>query len=172
MLSCRLFWRHTEEFPFVKIQVFNDQSDLPIKISQVNALVKTALDFENLECDEVAIHFIGIDKMCLLHDQYFQDPSPTDCISFPMDPPATIEEPREDYRVLGEIFVCPAIALEYSTLHHRDPYQETSLYVIHGLLHLIGYDDIMPNDRKKMRQVEKKLMTHLETVHKRLYKLS
>ena len=66
-------------------------------------------------------------------------------ITFPLD---------QDF--LGEIFICPKTALLYNPQH---PYQETTLYVIHGLLHLLGYDDISSKERTIMRREEKKLMT-------------
>ena len=89
-----------------------------------------------------------------MHNEFFNDPSPTDCMSFPID----TEEDAEDC-YLGDIVVCPAAALKYA-----DPYRETTLYILHGLLHLLGYDDIQPQDRKKMRRAEKTYMNYFETM--------
>ena len=92
-----------------------------------------------------------------LHARFFGDPSLTDCISFPMD-----SEAQEGYRILGEVFVCPQVARRYAESHKGDPYWETTLYVVHGLLHLMGYDDISEKERSLMRAAEGRQMRHLE----------
>ena len=93
-----------------------------------------------------------------LHEEYFNDPSPTDCITFPID------EKEEDtfYRVLGDVFVCPEVALSYSQTHILDVEEELTLYIVHGLLHLLGYDDIQEQDRIKIRAEELSCMNHLK----------
>ena len=88
--------------------------------------------------------------MCKLHRDYFNDSSPTDCISFPIDNPVP-----ENYSLMGDVFVCPETALIYSEKHKVNPYQEITLYIVHGLLHLMGYDDIELADQEK-KCVERK----------------
>jgi probable rRNA maturation factor len=121
----------------VIIDIINDQDALAIAEEAVRSLVQCVLEYEGQTCDEVAIHFVSTQKICELHDEFFNDPSSTDCISFPLD-----DEEESDYRILGEVFVCPATAVEYAQHHSTDPYEETSLYIVHGLLHLMGYDDL------------------------------
>lgn len=145
----------------MKIDVANEQNDLPIDASQVAAIVTEVLRHESRECDEVSIHFVTEEEICALHQDYFDDPSPTDCISFPMD-----EDPDDpsEYSLLGDVFVCPKTAIRYAAEHLSDPYEETTLYVIHGLLHLMGYDDILDEDIKKMRAAENRHLCHLKTL--------
>lgn len=113
--------------------------------------MKGVLSHMDASPEEVAIYFVPEKKICQLHDQFFQDPSTTDCISFPID---------EEY--LGEVFVCPATAIKYSAKNELDPYEEASLYVVHGLLHLMGYDDLTPKEKANMRKKEKSCMNHLK----------
>ena len=133
--------------PRCRIEIFNRQSNLPIKISSVRKLVEFCLREKKIDQD-VALYFVGIRKITQLHADYFQDPTPTDCITFPLN---------DD--LLGEIFVCPKAALDYNPKH---PYEETTLYIIHGLLHLLGYDDIDKKERARMRREEKRLMALLK----------
>ena len=65
------------------------------------------------------------------------------------------------YRVLGEVFICPKAALDYTELEGGDPADELTLYVVHGLLHLLGYDDIALEDERVMREAERKHMAQL-----------
>src|SRR5262249_50239789 len=93
------------------------------------------------------------------HARFFDDPTPTDCISFPMD-----DAESEEWRVLGEIFVCPKAAIRYTEEHGGNPFIETTLYIGHGLLHLMGYDDMNLIDEEQMRQAEKRHMAHLKAL--------
>lgn len=111
------------------------------------ALVKAALAYLKVPCKEISIYFVTEKQIAALHGQFFQDPTPTDCISFPLD---------EHH--LGEVFVCPSAAKSYAK---KNPYEETALYIIHGILHLIGYDDLEEKTRRIMRKKEKSCMRHL-----------
>ncbi len=135
----------------MKIHIYNRQKDLKLSKRSCGALVKSLIDFLKVTHDEVAVYFVSDKKICQLHDQFFQDPTSTDCISFPLD---------EEH--LGEVFVCPATAVRYAEKNQLDPYEEASLYVVHGILHLLGYDDLTPKEKVRMRKKEKSCMTHLK----------
>lgn len=133
------------------VDIDNRQADFAFSLESVPPLVKAVLKAEKVDCDEVAIHFVSTEEISQLHNQFFGDPKPTDCISFPL-------ETKAGYRLLGDVFVCPKVAVDYASKHRKDPHQELTLYVIHGLLHLIGYDDLEKEDRKAMRAAERRLM--------------
>lgn len=139
------------------VQVIQEQSLLKLDPQSVKALVKDFNKFHRVKFDEVSIHFVDTPTICQLHEEFFDDPTTTDCISFPMD-----DQNTEGYRVMGDVFVCPETAITYVTAFGGDPYQETTLYVIHGLLHLIGYDDIEDSDRQEMRSKESNYLSHVE----------
>ena len=117
--------------------------------------------FDELEIstDEIILHFVTEPKICLLHKDYFNDPSSTDCITFPIDAP---EDKKNMHHVLGEVFICPKTALAYSKRLGIDPYEELYRYVVHCILHLIGYDDIQPADRAKMKRKERACLKELK----------
>ena len=133
----------------IKIDVENHQTDLPIKKALVRNIVQELCSILSLTCEKISIYFVAKRTMGELHTQFFQDPSPTDCMSFPLN--ATH---------LGEVVICPAVALAYAKSKKMDPYREILLYLIHGILHLVGYDDLTPSDRKAMRKKEKHCMDH------------
>lgn len=147
------------------VSIFNQQSSLKISSDQVQNLVPQVICGEGQKCDEICIYFVDVPTICQLHEQFFNDPSPTDCISFPLD-----AENDEDfpYRLLGEVFVCPATAVAYAEKHKVDPYEETTLYIVHGLLHLMGYDDLLDDDRQDMRQAEDRHMRELKKLNLQL----
>lgn len=143
----------------MNILVVHNQKVLTISEESVKSVIKEFLSVANIHYDEVTIHFVDNETMCDLHSDYFNDPSPTDCISFPMD---DTEVPG--YRVMGDIFVCPETAIKYVKEHGGDVYQEVTLYVIHGLLHLIGHDDIEDSENQVMREAE---VLHIEHLRKK-----
>lgn len=142
----------------MQIEIFNQQQDLLIDDKSVQQIVRFILVELKTKCDEVCIHFVDKEAICDLHKIYFNDPTPTDCISFPID------NSSQDtlYSILGEVFVCPKVAIEYAHDNGIDPYEETALYVIHGILHLLGYDDIEENDEEIMRKKEEWCMNRLK----------
>lgn len=141
----------------MEVTIINEQNILPIDENKIINIVMQVITLEGQKADEVAINFVSTEEISRLHLEFFDDPTTTDCISFPMD-----DEYVTNYRVLGEIFVCPETALKYSLEHQVNALEEMVLYVIHGLLHLMGYDDIQTNDRKKMRLAEKKHLVNLK----------
>ena len=104
-------------------------------------------DFLKFSCEELSIYFVTEKQSSELHEQFFQDPAPTDCMTFPP----------------GEIVVCPSSAKEYAKKHNADALLETLLYVVHGMLHLAGFDDLDTTARKTMRKMEKKCIAYLDT---------
>lgn len=144
----------------MQILIKNTQKDLPLSKASIQTLITTLCEELSIFIDEISLHFVSKKKISSLHDEFFQDPSPTDCISCPIDPPKQSSD-DPGYSVLGEIFVCPKVAIEYGQKHKIDAYEETSLYVVHGLLHLLGFDDMDTASKKKMRRHEKKCMTVL-----------
>ncbi len=132
------------------IHLSNRQRDLSLSSKAVKTLIAAILVFEKVSCREISLYFVSKKSISDLHQEFFSDPTPTDCITFPIDD-----------EMLGEIFVCPKVALEYCEKKGGDPHTETALYIVHGILHLLGYDDIEPGDRRTMRIKEKKCMAHL-----------
>ncbi len=117
-------------------------------------MVKYLLASEKQHSDELAVYFFTTEEITRLHKEFFDESEATDCICFPMD-----KEQAAGYHILGEIFICPKTAIDYVLKTgeevNEDCYRELTLYLVHGLLHLIGYDDIEEDDRKKMRAVER-----------------
>lgn len=135
----------------LQLNLYNNQKALPIPKRLISHIVKEILIFLKVDCKEISIYFTTVKTISGLHQQFFNDPTPTDCISFPID-----------QEHLGEVFVCPSVAIEYAKKHAIDPLQETILYMIHGILHLIGYDDLDPASKRLMRRMEKKCMDHIQ----------
>lgn len=129
------------------VHIFNNQDSLEIDQAQVETLVAQTLSFLEESYEELSIHFVDIDEITSLHEKYFDDPTPTDCITFPLD------DADLEHRVLGDVFVCPEVGIEQAKEENTDPYFEVSLYIMHGILHLIGYKDHTPEMESKQNEL-------------------
>ncbi len=141
----------------MKIVQLNDQADLAIDQQQVESLVRAVCRLEGLDGDELYLNFVTKEKISDLHRDFFDDPSETDCITFPLDGPKTSAHTAFPH-IIGEVFICPQVAFE--SLPHA-PYDELSLYLVHTLLHLAGYDDIEEADTYEMRDAERRIVAAL-----------
>ncbi|MBI3212133.1 MAG: rRNA maturation RNase YbeY [Simkania negevensis] len=143
----------------MKIICNNSQDSLAIPLHQIKRIVQALAFFKEVSSDEVIYHFVDKQAIADLHYEIFNDPTPTDCITLPIDTP---EEEAIGYQILGEAFICPEIALEYAKKNKVDPYEELILYVVHTFLHLLGFEDKTTENEKIMRQEERKCLDFLK----------
>ncbi|HLS28803.1 MAG TPA: rRNA maturation RNase YbeY [Opitutales bacterium] len=101
---------------------------------------------------DLSIVFLDDDQISDLHEQFLDDPEPTDVITFPGDP---------EMDFAGEICVSYEHALAFSNEVGTNFSHELALYLIHGYLHLVGFDDLKPEDESQMRQAESKALSFL-----------
>lgn len=94
---------------------------------------------------ELSLVFLTDPALARLHADFLADPTTTDVITFEGDPALGSA---------GEICVSADTASAYARRHGRDFSAELTLYVIHGWLHLAGYDDLKPAKKRRMRAAE------------------
>jgi probable rRNA maturation factor len=138
-----------------RVTVFNKQRALRIPTPAVKRALAALMRSYRVCSSEVVVHLVTPKAIGALHAEFLNDPSVTDCLSFPIDAPETAGG------VLGEIVVCPQTAVDYVRVHGGDPLRETFLYIIHAFLHLVGFDDRDPKSRRAMRRAERKALLAL-----------
>ena len=136
----------------------NSQKALNVMPGDVAALAEFVLTEEGASNKEVSILFVSNREITDLNAKYLSREGPTDVLAFPMHAGEN-DGPRNHAGAwLGDVVVSAERAVEYAQEHRLDPAEELSLYLVHGLLHLLGYDDADPRDRRKMRRRERELM--------------
>jgi probable rRNA maturation factor len=129
------------------ITVKNLQSKIPIPVSRIKTTAEKAV--RQLKQTEaiamLSIVFVGPQRMRTINRTYLGHDYVTDVITF------NLEE-------AGEIIVCPEVAQKNAKRYKNSTSQELLLYVIHGILHLSGYDDHKPSDIQKIRFMEQELL--------------
>jgi probable rRNA maturation factor len=109
---------------------------------------------------ELSILLVDEDTMSAYHEKYLGEPGPTDVLSFPMDelrPPNDGEEPPVG--LLGDIVLCPAVTERQAREHQRTANEEAEYLLVHGLLHLLGYDHSNPEEHAEMFGLTDKIIS-------------
>lgn len=106
-----------------------------------------------LPAGELSIVFVDDSAIATIHAQFMDDPSPTDVITFPPEP---------QMQSAGEIIVSVDHARTRAAELNLPFARELALYLVHGWLHLCGFDDRNDADRKAMRTAEATLLDALD----------
>ena len=112
--------------------LISDRQSAPVDVDALAALARRSLLAEGLSEVELSLSFVDEVEMEDLHVRYLGEPGPTDVLSFPLD-----GEDERGLRVLGDIVIAPSVAARNNP---DDPGGELRLLVVHGVLHLLGYD--------------------------------
>jgi probable rRNA maturation factor len=104
---------------------------------------------------ELSVALVGDAKMSELHERFMSLAGPTDVLSFPL------EHDGRGRCVAGEVVVCVPEARRRARERQLPVRNEVLLYAIHGMLHLIGFDDRTQADYRKMHRTEDRILTEL-----------
>jgi probable rRNA maturation factor len=102
----------------------------------------------------LTILLVGDEESAALHAQHFDDPTTTDVMTFPDGS----ENPATGIVHLGDLAVCVDVAVREGAVRERSIGDELTLYCLHGLLHLVGYDDVTPKKQARMWQAQRRLL--------------
>ena len=91
---------------------------------------------------ELSVSFVDETEMADLHVRYMDEEGPTDVLSFPLD-----EVDDRGVRLLGDVIVAPSVAARNNP---EDPAGEIRLLLVHGILHVLGYDHEEEDERAAM----------------------
>lgn len=113
---------------------------------------------------ELSLILVDEAAMTLLHEQWMNEPGPTDVLSFPMDElRPELGEPQAGH--LGDIVVCPAVAERQAQVAGHSFRDEMGVLVTHGILHLLGYDHAEPDDERLMFGLQMQLVAEWKHEH-------
>jgi probable rRNA maturation factor len=117
----------------------------------LRSLARDTLRGEGVDRAELSVSFVETGEIEDLHERFMGEPGPTDVLSFPLeDAEGPAEDGAEDgdgTRHLGDVVVAPA---EAERNNPADPDGEIRLLLVHGILHLLGYDHEDEDARTRM----------------------
>ena len=126
-------------------------------LGQIAAALLEELDVENAE---LGIALVGAKKMAEVNWQFLRHEGSTDVITFDyQNSEARIQKPEAGLH--GELFICVDDAIAQAKQFGTGWQAEVVRYVVHGVLHLLGYDDLEPHLRQEMKRAENRLVRKL-----------
>ena len=125
-------------------------------------LEKHVLETEN----DLTVAIEGDERLRELNQAYLDIDAPTDVLSFPSGGDEI--DPDTGHPYLGDIMVSYPRALEQAQLAGHAVLDEVQLLVIHGTLHLLGYDHAAPEEKEEMWQIQGEILQELGIHLKRL----
>lgn len=108
---------------------------------------------------ELSVNFVTAKTICQMNIEYVGHEGITDVITFSY---LTPEDLNSNTGIFAEIFICIDKAVIESKERDLTIAEELALYIVHGILHIAGYDDLNPTDIEKMRKAETECMAALK----------
>ena len=130
-----------------KIAVHSPQEIVPVDRGRMREIARAVLEGEDIRDFELSLAFVDNATIHRLNKQYLDHDEPTDVLTFPYSA-------ANAKKLEGELVLGVEIAREQAQERGHDVHAELALYVIHGLLHLCGYDDKSPAAEQSMRARE------------------
>jgi probable rRNA maturation factor len=138
----------------MKIAIASPQETVPIDRKALRHVVQTVLEGEGVADAEISLAFVDNATIHQLNKRYLNHDEPTDILTFPLSEP-------NSRKLAGELVIGAEVALAQAQSRGHDVQAELALYVIHGLLHLGGFDDKSAEDVAAMRERERYYLARL-----------
>jgi probable rRNA maturation factor len=135
-----------------EIRISSSQSAMRVPRRRIAELIEYVADRENARLGEVDVAVVDDEQMEQLNRRHLRHAGTTDVLSF------DLTDPGRDALSL-QLIVCGPLAKRVGPEHGLSPTRELLLYVAHGLLHQLGYDDQAPADAERMRARQMSLLT-------------
>jgi probable rRNA maturation factor len=158
------------------VRVFgsDEQRDIPVDVLRWVRLAELVLAEERVPPDaEMSVLFVDEQTITDLNARFLDGDGPTDVLAFPLDEeevasgrrpdeggrgPGAPAESTDPPIVIGDVVVCPAVAKTQSDARAADLDDELALLVVHGTLHLLGFDHAEEPDARRMQAREQELL--------------
>ena len=171
-----------------EIDISNDQNSIQVDIKQLTHAIAHALQVEQVASAVISVSIVDNAAIHVINREHLQHDYPTDVISFQLDfaIPDDDDDLEEDEdcedddstvdhqsvvllselraqgaMIEGEIIASAQMAAEMASSGQWTAMNELTLYVIHGLLHICGYDDLTPDEKQIMRGRERAVLNEI-----------
>lgn len=131
----------------LRVLIACPQEFVSVDRGQMRHIVRAVMSAESVIEAEISLAFVDNSTIGQLNKRYLGHDHPTDVLSFPLGEPGS-------KIMAGELVIGAEVAQAEAANRGHDVQAELALYVIHGLLHLCGYDDQSKSGAKEMRDRE------------------
>ena len=140
---------------FIDLQIACKAKELP-SLEHFQRWTDTALTAVTDEEFELTIRLVNIEESQQLNSQYRHKNKPTNVLSFPFEVPEGIE-----LNLLGDLVICVQVVEKETKEQNKSLFDHWAHMIIHGCLHLLGYDHINDVDADEMEMLEIKILAEL-----------
>ncbi len=156
----------------------DEQSAVPVDLARWRSLAEQVLAAQGVRgAAEMSLIFVDEPTIAGLNEEYLDKHGPTDVLAFPIDvpdvellaapgaasrgPDRAPVDPEELPLLLGDVVVCPQVAAAQAPEHAGNLDDELALLVVHGILHVLGWDHDDPAEADAMRVRDRELLAEL-----------
>jgi probable rRNA maturation factor len=166
----------------VEVFVADEQSEIAVDALRWVRLARMVLEEQGVRGDaELSMLFVDEKSMSDLNERFLGRDGPTDVLAFPMDDeliesgrqpdqggrgPGSPTEPSDAPILVGDVVICPRVAERQAKEHLISMDDEMSLLVVHGVLHLLGFDHEDDDEAVVMERRERELMARFRELER------
>lgn len=141
------------------IEILIDSSVRGVSASWVRRIVAGTLEAEKKATRSVSVLLTNDDAIRVLNKKYLKHDRPTDVIAFWVKEPRKVNEPHREH--LGDVVVSVERAKKEAPHYGVSFREELARYIVHGVLHLVGYNDESDREEKVMHKRQEVILKKL-----------
>lgn len=146
----------------MQVSIISHREPEPLNFEAFEKLALFVLQMEDVpDLTELSIALVGDEEMAQLNKQYRGIEGPTDVLSFGCDDPCPT--PGDEPIALGDVVIAPEVAERQAVELGHSVEHELDVLLVHGVLHLLGYDHEAEDDAGAMAARESALLDAYET---------
>lgn len=138
------------------LQLASDTYSLPGE-DDISRWLGTVLARLNIEQAEITVRIVDEEESQQLNHEYRGKNKPTNVLSFPFEAPAEIE-----LDFIGDLVICAPVVMKEASEQNKAEMHHWAHMIIHGCLHLLGYDHLEESDAQEMESIEINLLQQLD----------
>jgi probable rRNA maturation factor len=140
----------------VTVQITNHFEKLPADVARLKKLVRALCRRFEISQARISIGIVDDAEITALNEKFLNHEGTTDCLSFDLS-----DEMEPAGRKVFDLIVNGALAIREAARRGHDAQAELALYVTHGLLHDLGFDDATEKEARRMHQTEDEILQQL-----------
>ncbi|MDR1962795.1 MAG: rRNA maturation RNase YbeY [Planctomycetaceae bacterium] len=137
------------------IEVLDEQDYFVVDLEKIKSICEKILDDFTIQSGKLGVILVDSDTIHQYNRDFLKHDYPTDVISFPL------VDRRLEGHLEAEILACTQVAQDRAPEFGWSPEEELLLYIVHGTLHLVGFNDTTPEAQTIMQQKERDYLAHL-----------
>ena len=132
--------------------VINGRLPAPLPAAKVRRIARTTLESLHLDSGELGVAILSEKQMAEKNLAYHKKSGPTDVLSF------AYPQPKQTKSLVGDVLICPTYAAKQAKAESIPLKEELARLLIHGFLHLAGFDHAKAADAKRMFKRQEDLL--------------